>query len=146
MGEEDTSQGWSTLGSAWGIEQWLFTTPSGPLLARPTNSPSRPGGGQGGQMDTPGQSGPQDLVGEAMGRDLQLGRQGWGASPGWVGVVNSTTPGKGRPGQEGSGGLSDCSQLRQPPWLPEYRLQTCSSLASTPKRLTQLLTPRYMGP
>lgn len=90
-------------------------------------------------MDTPGQSGPQDLVGEATGRDLQLGRQGWGASPGWVGVVNSTTPGKGRPGQEGSGGLSDSSQLRQPAWLPEYRHQTSSSLASTPKRLTQAL-------
>ena len=32
-----------------------------------------------------------------------------------------------RPGQEGSGGLSDCSELRQPPWLPEYRHQTSSS-------------------
>ena len=38
--------------------------------------------------------------------------------PGCVGVVNSMTPRKGRPGQEGSGGLSDCSELRQPPWLP----------------------------
>ena len=124
MGEADTCQDGNNLGLGVGDRELTVQPLLDPSPPIPSTAPLGLGrvGGQKGQPRVERTSGP---LGAAPGRELQPGKTKVGIfTPSCQprsGMVGCTSPGKGRPGQEGSEDLSFRSRPRPQPWLPECR-------------------------